>query len=254
MVDCDAFEILNPDATSSVIVLCDHASRFIPPNIGGKDLGLALADLERHIAYDVGALDVAKYIAEHYHATLVFSRFSRLVIDANRGEDDPTLVMRLYDGTIIPGNRQVNADEVEQRLRRFHRPYHGAIRQVIDEKLVICPMPILLSIHSFTPQLRGGGKRPWHIGVLWEGDDTLALPVIQSLRLLSDVCVGDNKPYSGGLPGDTLNIHGSKRGLPHVLVEFRSDLIEDGAGQCVWAEKIIAALNAAIATLGKEKT
>ncbi len=254
MVDGDAFEILNDDAVSPVIVLCDHATRHIPPDIGAADLGLALGDLERHIAYDVGALGAAKYIADYFNAILVHSRFSRLVIDANRGEDDPTLLMRLYDGTIIPGNRRVGADDIEQRLRRFHRPYHAAIRQVIDDKIALGAMPVLLSIHSFTPQLRGGRKRPWHIGALWGDDGTLALPFIQNLRLLGDVCVGNNEPYSGGLPGDTLNVHGLNRGLPHLLIEFRSDLIEDGDGQKAWAEKIIPALNAAIASLGKEKT
>ena len=249
----DAFETLFAAAASPVLVLCDHASRRIPADFDDNDLGLHLSDLERHISHDVGALDLARIIAQRLDATVVASRFSRLLVDANRGENDPTLIMKLYDGSIIPGNRQVGPRETEERLARFHRPYHGEIRRLVEAKAAAGHVPVLVSIHSFTPQLRGRATRPWHIGVLWHGDDRLARPFMQALDRAEDICVGDNEPYSGGLPGDTLNVHGMKRGLPHVLIEFRNDLIADETGQQEWAGKILPALNAAISQVLTEE-
>ncbi len=248
-----AFETLNRTARSPVVILCDHASRQIPLDISDSDLGLGLTDLERHIAYDVGAYDVARIIAQNFDATMISSRFSRLLIDVNRGEEDPTLIMRLYDGTVIPGNRRAGPAETEQRLARFHRPYHHEIGGILDSKLAAGLAPILISIHSFTRQLRGQSPRPWHIGVLWDVDGRLAQPFIRALAAQPDICVGDNEPYSGRLPGDTLHKHGLGRGLAHLLIEIRNDLIETAQGQNEWAEKIMPALRDAISALREIK-
>ena len=174
-------------------------------------------------------------LARLLDAPAILTRFSRLVIDPNRGEDDPTLVMRLYDGTIMPANRHVTPHEVERRLDAYHRPYHAAIEAEIDARLAAGRPPALVAIHSFTPRLRGRAPRPWHVGVLWHLDGRLAAPLIARLRAEPDLCVGDNEPYSGQLEGDTLSRHGTAANLPNVLIEVRQDLIATETGQRLWA-------------------
>jgi predicted N-formylglutamate amidohydrolase len=233
MIPYAPVERVRPEGDPSLLFLCDHASNAVPPDIG--DLGLSEADMARHIAWDVGARGVALALADAFEAPAVLSRFSRLVIDPNRGEDDPTLVMRLYDGSIIPGNRHVGAEEIDRRLTAHYRPYHAAVTERIDAALAQGETPRLLSIHSFTPQLRGRAPRPWHVGVLWDRDDRIAGPLIERLRAEDELLVGDNEPYSGQLRGDCMYRHGTARGLPHALIEVRNDLIADAAGQQAWA-------------------
>ena len=225
------------------IVTCDHASNRVPPEVADGDLGLPPADMARHIAYDVGAAGVSRRLAERLDAPVILSEFSRLVIDPNRGEDDPTLLMKIYDGSIIPANRHADAAEVERRLDLFHRPYHRALSGLIASR----DDPVILSIHSFTPQLRGRAPRPWHVGVLYAGDTRLALPLLARLRDEADLCVGDNEPYSGHLPGDALDRHGVQPGRLHVLVEIRNDLIADADGQVAWADRLVPHLVGALA-------
>ena len=227
------FERARPDGDPSLLLLCDHARNATPPELG--DLGLPPADLARHIAYDVGARAVTLALSDAFDAPAVLGGCSRLVIDPNRGEDDPTLVMRIYDGSVIPGNRAVDAAEVARRLDAYHRPYHAAVTGAIDAALAKGVAPRLVSIHSFTPQLRGRAPRPWHVGVLWAQDDRLAAPLLARLRAEDELVVGDNEPYQGALEGDTLWRHGLSRGLEHVLIEVRNDLIADAEGQRAWA-------------------
>lgn len=219
----EAFEIVNPDGDHAVILVCDHASNFVPSEYG--TLGLPLSEFSRHIAYDIGAADVTRALAASLNAPAVMARFSRLVIDANRGSDDPTLVMKLSDGSIIPGNAGADAAEIERRIARFHRPYHQAITAWIDEAVSRKIVPALISVHSFTPAWKGR-KRPWHYGVLWDKDGRIATPLLARLRQETGIAVGDNEPYSGELENDSMNRHGTRRGLPHVLIEIRQDLIE----------------------------
>ncbi|MEM6422988.1 MAG: N-formylglutamate amidohydrolase [Pseudomonadota bacterium] len=231
-------------AYGHVLVLCDHASNAVPPEL---DLDLPAAEMRRHIAYDVGARGVALAVARSLGAGAVLSRFSRLVIDPNRGEDDPTLIMKLYDGTIIQGNRYAGPAERKRRLDAYYRPYHAAVTAAIDEIEGAGHVPILISIHSFTPQLRGRPMRPWHIGVLWDQDGRIAEPLLAALAEETGpgglpLCVGDNEPYSGELKHDCMNRHGTQRGLPHVLIELRHDLIHDAAGQQAWAEVLTRSL------------
>lgn len=224
------------------MVTCDHASNAVAADVAGGDLGVSVEDMNRHIAYDVGARGVAVTLAEALDAPVVMSRFSRLVIDPNRGEDDPTLVMQVYDGSIIPANRGISDTEVERRLERFHRPYHGALTAVIAAR----PDPILISIHSFTPQFRGREPRPWHVGVLYSEDTRLAHPIVDRLRREDDLCVGDNEPYSGHLPGDAMDRHGIQPGRLHVLIEVRNDLIETEEAQRAWGLRLARLLHAAV--------
>jgi predicted N-formylglutamate amidohydrolase len=173
--------------------------------------------------------------------------FSRLVIDPNRGEDDPTLLMRLYDGSIIPANRHADTAEKERRLEMCHRPYHRAIRGLIDGAASRGISPKILSIHSFTPQLRGRAKRPWQIGLLWDHDDRLFRPLYDRLLAEPELTVGDNEPYSGQLKGDTMYQHGTVRGLAHVLIEVRNDLIEEPADQTRWGNDLARWMTEAMA-------
>ncbi len=238
MSESAAFELRNEAGRAAILVLCDHAMNLIPPEVNGGDLGLPEADMARHIAYDIGARGLALELARLLDAPALMTRFSRLVIDPNRGEDDPTLVMKLYDGTIIEGNRSAGPEEVERRLARWYRPYHAAISEQIDRMIGAGQDPVLISMHSYTPQLRGRAPRPWHIGVLWDKDGRIALPLIARLRQEENLCIGDNEPYHGELEGDTMFRHGTSRGLRHVLIELRQDLIGTEEGQRLWAARL----------------
>lgn len=231
-------ELVNPDGAARALLLCDHASNRVPDSVAGGDLGLPPGQMARHIAYDIGVRGVTLELARLLDAPAVLGRFSRLVIDPNRGEDDPTLVMRLYDGTIVPANRRIDAAEKRRRLDAWHRPYHAAIDALIEARLAAGAPPALISIHSFTPKLYAGQPRPWHVGVLWHVDDRMSAPLIARLRADPDLCVGDNQPYAGQLEGDTLSRHGLRRNLRHVLVELRQDLIGTEADQRLWAARL----------------
>ncbi len=232
------FETVNTGGASQILLLCDHATNLVPADVGDGSLGLSLEEMSRHIAYDVGARGVTLQLARLLDAQAVLSRFSRLVIDPNRGEDDPTLVMRLYDGTIIPANRNITEAEKHRRLLAWHRPYHDAITGRIDTMEAAGRTPALISIHSYTPQLRGRALRPWHVGVLWHHDERLSRPLLDRLMAEPDLCIGDNQPYGGELEGDCLSRHGTRRGLPHVLIELRNDLIATETDQRHWAERL----------------
>lgn len=233
--------------TGDLILVCDHARNTIPPELG--DLGVPAADRARHIAFDVGARAVTLSMAKALGAPAILSTFSRLVIDPNRGEFDPTLIMRLYDGTIVEGNRRVDAAERERRLQAYHRPYRAQVARAIDERLAAGGTPVLVSIHSFTPQLRGHLPRPWHAGLLWAEDDRLFRPLMAGLRRHRDLVIGDNQPYSGSLPGDTMWTYGIRRGLPHVLIEVRNDLIAEAPGQQEWAALLASEVGEAVEAL-----
>jgi predicted N-formylglutamate amidohydrolase len=227
-----------------LVLVCDHASNNVPPEIGS--LGLSEEDMRRHIAWDVGARGVTLGLARRLGAEAVLSTWSRLVIDPNRGEDDPTLVMKLYDGSLIPGNRQVGLAETQRRLDAYHRPYHRAVDAALDRVIAEGRAPALVAIHSFTPQFRGRPLRPWHVGLLWDRDDRLLRPLLARLRAEPDLCVGDNEPYNGHLYGDCMYTHGTLRGIPHILIEIRNDLIGTADGQEAWAERLAPMLREAV--------
>jgi len=230
-----AHEIIAESRPGRWLVTCDHASNAVPDWVGGGTLGLPAEEMARHIAHDPGAAGVTRALAAALDSPALLSTFSRLVIDPNRGEDDPTLLMRLYDGTVIPGNRHADGAELERRLDRLYRPYHAAYARLAARRAdtVIC------AIHSFTPQLRGRPPRPWHVGVLHSHRDSrLALPLIARLRAEPDLCVGDNEPYSGHLPGDAIDRHALAHGRPNVLIELRQDLIATPAAQVAWAQRL----------------
>ncbi len=238
------FEIVGAERPSRWLVTCDHATNRVPECIGGGDLGIAPVDMERHIAYDIGAAGVTRRLAERLNAPAILSDFSRLVIDPNRGEDDPTLVMKLYDSTIIPVNRDVDAAETERRLNAFHRPYHDALEGLALRR----PDTVICAVHSFTPRLFGRGDRPWQVGILYSHlDPKLSLAILERLHAEPDLNVGENEPYGGHLDGDSIDRHALKQGRPNVLIEIRHDLIRTEDGQIAWADRLAPILEAALA-------
>ena len=233
--EAKAFSVVEGRAASGLVLLCDHASNALPPAYG--TLGLPAAELSRHIAYDIGAAAVTRALAERLDAPAILSKFSRLLIDCNRGSDDPTLIMRISDGAIVPGNRKLDDAEREHRISSFYAPYHEAVTKVINTLLDASVTPVLLSIHSFT-ETWNGAQRPWHAGVLWDNDDRLSRRILAALRSEPGIVTGDNLPYSGRLKGDTLWQHGTRRGLAHAIIEIRQDLIRNSAGQKEWSERL----------------
>jgi predicted N-formylglutamate amidohydrolase len=217
---------------SACLILCDHATNRLPPEYGA--LGLDAAEMQRHIAYDIGAQGVALEMGRRLGATVVSSNFSRLLIDANRGEDDPTLIMQISDGAVVPGNARVDEAERGRRIARFFTPYHDAIAGEIDAALGLGVVPIIVSIHSFTETWRGV-PRKWAAAVLWDKDPRLAVPLLHELRERTGLEIGDNEPYSGYLRNDTIFRHATLRGLPNALIEIRQDLIREEKGQREWA-------------------
>lgn len=240
------FQTIGEARGSRWLVTCDHATNRVPPCVNGGDLGLCPADMSRHIAWDPGAAGVARRLAEVLDAPLVMANFSRLVIDPNRGEDDPTLVMRLYDGSVIPANRAIDAAEIERRLAAFWRPYHAEIARLAARR----PDTVYLAVHSFTPRLNGRGDRPWQIGILYGADARLARPLIDRLRREPDLCVGENEPYGGHLKGDAVDRHAIAHRRPNVLVELRNDVIRSPKDQASWAERLAPILAEVLAETG----
>ncbi len=231
------------DRRSRWLITCEHATNQVPMDIANGDLGLPADDMERHIAYDIGAWGVAQRLADLLGAPAIGANFSRLVIDPNRGIDDPTLLMKLYDGSIIPANRSADAAELNRRLDLCYRPFHAALA----ERAAMQPDTVMVSIHSFTPQLRGRPPRPWQIGILSASDRRLSDPLIHNLRQDSTLTVGDNQPYLGHLPGDSVDTHAIAPGRHNTLIELRNDLIADATGQNAWAEKLAPLLPASLA-------
>lgn len=241
------YRSIDGDARTGLLILCDHAENTIPPAY--DRLGLKDQDLHRHIAYDLGAAAVAERLAAMLGAPAVLSRFSRLLIDPNRGLDDPTLVMQITDGLIVPGNAGLDAEALQARIDLYHKPYHEAIERAVDAGIARGKPPVIVSMHSFT-QAWKGVARPWAVGVLWDKDPRLALPLLDALGAIPGIVVGDNVPYSGQLKGDTLYRHGTRRGLAHALIELRQDLILGPEGQAEWAARLAGVLRKVLDAAG----
>jgi len=218
------------------LVICDHASNYIP--LEYKNLGVSKKDLQSHRAFDLGASQVASELSNLLSCNLVMANFSRLLIDPNRGKDDPTLIPKLSEGKIIKGNINISMfeDDIERskRIHQFYLPYHKQINRFIDKSLDNGKIPKILSIHSFTPIWKGK-KREIDVGILWDKDNRLSKIFLNSLK---NIKLGDNKPYSGRLKNDTLYKHATSRGIPHILIELRQDLLKKDKDKLQWANKI----------------
>ena len=238
--EAEAYRIAGGRPDAGLVILCDHATNYVPSEYGR--LGLSEQQFSRHIAYDIGAEPIAFAIGSALDVPVVASKFSRLLIDPNRGSDDPTLVMRLSDGAVVPGNRYVDESEIERRRTRFWRPYHAAVTRTLESCGASGSQPMLLAIHSMTDVWRGVA-RPWPVAILWdEEDDRLARPLLEGFRADSSLLVGDNEPYHGCLEGDTLWQHGRANGLAGAIIEYRQDLVAGEAGQRDWAGRTVAIL------------
>jgi predicted N-formylglutamate amidohydrolase len=237
--EAESFRILPGSAAGGLVLLCDHACNAFPQGYG--TLGLPEDQLRRHIAYDIGAAAITAIMAARLGVPAVLTRFSRLLIDPNRGADDPTLIMQLSDGAVIPGNRLIDDAERDKRTRLYYAPYHRAVDDVLDQCLATGVVPAILSLHSFTESWKGA-PRPWHVGILWDQDGRLAKPLLDGFYAAGDLIVGDNQPYVGHLRGDCLWQHATARGLASAIVEYRQDLVRDAAGQQAWAERTIRIL------------
>lgn len=235
----EAFEIIPGMADAGILLICDHAQATIPPEYAA--LGLPPEQLSRHIAYDIGAERVTRGLAAAWNCPAVMSRFSRLLIDPNRGLDDPTLVMRIADGAIVPGNARIDRAEIEARIERFYRPYDDAIARVLGQMEASVTPPVLVSMHSYTPIMKDVA-RPWHITVIWDFDPRLNRAVLDVLSRESDLVVGENEPYQGGFRGDTLDRHVLRTGIAHVLIEIRQNEIDTDQKADFWAARLGALL------------
>ncbi len=237
------FELHNEAGGAPVLLLCDHATRFVPRTL--NNLGLSEAELSRHVAWDIGIAEVTRHLASRLDAPAVLSHFSRLVIDPNRALDDPTLIPQLSDGVIVPGNRDLMETARQVRLSTFHQAYHQAIGLKLDAMAARGPAPAIVSMHSFTPVMKGL-ERPWEVCVLWNRDARLPVPLMARLRA-QGLTVGDNVPYSGrDNHGYTLHIHAEPRGFANVLIEVRQDLIDTHHGAAEWADCLHGALASAL--------
>lgn len=230
------YELIHGDKNCGLLLTADHASRALPESYGS--LGLEAAQFDRHIAYDIGVAALTRKLAAKLQAPAVLGGFSRLLIDPNRGEDDPTLIMQLSDGAVIPGNYPMSEREREKRLNEFYRPYHNQVARLTqDVHAQSGRAPFIISIHSYTPVWRGKA-RPWHIGLLWDKDDRVLKPLLAMLEQEHLLIAGDNEPYDGALRNDAMYKHATSKGYPHILIEVRQDLIADDEGAEQWASRL----------------
>jgi len=241
------FRVLNPQGKARLLVVCDHASRRVPAAL--NNLGLDELALGRHIASDIGAGNVAEQLALRLDAPAVLAEYSRLVVDCNRGLNDPTSILAVSDGEFIPGNQGLSEEEKAERARQFFAPYHDAIHRRLESFERRGIVPAFVAVHSFTPIFKQV-RRPWQIGILWDKDPRIPVPLIDLLRA-EGVTVGDNEPYSGKAPADhTVDHHAEGGGLPHVSIEIRQDLIDHPDGVSRWAGLIGDALETILADDG----
>jgi predicted N-formylglutamate amidohydrolase len=247
--DPPPFETVNETGRAPVLLVCDHASRRVPKALG--DLGLPPTAFDRHIAWDIGAAEVARQLAEAFDAPLVMSGYSRLVLDPNRATDNPTAIPAVSDGQHVPANEALPPVERARRIEALFEPYHAAIAAALATFKRRKIVPAVISVHSCTPVFQGFA-RPWHVGVLWNRDGRLARPLIERLAAISvagkGIAVGDNQPYSGqGGEGYTVKRHAEAAGLPHVTLEIRQDLIDTRRGARKWAKVVAEALGPLLA-------
>jgi len=238
--DPPPYSVVNADGRAPLLLVCDHASREFPAAMGR--LGLAEDATRRHIAWDIGAAEVTRALARIFDAPAVLAGYSRLLIDCNRALSDPSSIVPASDGEVVPGNRRLTSVDRELRARSFFEPYHEAIAHRLEEARRRRVVPALVSMHSFTPVF-GQVARPWHVGVLWDRDARIAVPLLERLRAVQGLVVGDNLPYSGRHPADyTVARHAEGARLPHVCLEIRQDQLETAASVEHWARIVAAAL------------
>ncbi|NJD30308.1 MAG: N-formylglutamate amidohydrolase [Gammaproteobacteria bacterium] len=226
------FVVLHEHGEAPALIVCDHASRAFPK--GMQRLGLPVLQTWEHIAWDIGAGELARGISNALDAPAVLAGYSRLIVDCNRQPDDPEAFRKESDGWVIPGNQVLSEFERRVRLACFFDPYHEAIAALLGGFRTRSIVPLVVSVHTFTPQM-GGEQRPWHVGVLWDKDPESAARMLAGLRAIDGLVVGENQPYSGKHPANyTIDHHVEPAGLPHVCIEVRQDQLESPAGVERW--------------------
>jgi predicted N-formylglutamate amidohydrolase len=239
------FEIIAAEGSGPLVIVCDHASNAVPPELG--DLGVSAADMQRHIAYDIGAAAIARDLSRHFDAPAILSGTSRLVIDSNRKRHDPTLIPQVSDGTPIPGNLGLTREERQRRISDYFTSYHDACRRVIEAKLARGSRPLFVSVHSMTDRMNGK-YRPWEISFSSNTNRRATEPALAALRKHQGVVVGDNQPYDMDPDQDYgTPEHALSRGLDYLQVEFRQDLVATEEGQRRFATIFCDAVTAAVA-------
>jgi predicted N-formylglutamate amidohydrolase len=234
--------VVNGDGRSPCVLVCEHASNRLPRRLG--TLGLPAAELERHIAWDLGAEQVARGLSRLADAPLVLQRYSRLVYDCNRPPDSPDAMPEISEATAIPGNRNLSPAEKLVRIGEIYRPFHATLADLLDDRAAAGVRSLVVSIHSFTPVYRGE-RRAVELGILFDRDRDLA---DRLMPRFAGVDARYNEPYG---PGDgvlhTLNLHAAPRGLPHAMIEIRNDFLSDDRGRTGWSERLAAAFAQAAA-------
>jgi predicted N-formylglutamate amidohydrolase len=238
--------VVNPDGSSPVLLMCDHASAATPAEYGS--LGLGSEVFSQHVAYDIGARTMTLELAERLDASAVLANFSRLLIDPNRSPSQPGFVPAVSDGIEIPANQDLDAAEIGHRQRTYYEPFHDALSLQSQKIRARGQVPLAVGIHSFTPIMQGAG-RPWEIGMLWNRDPRLAKQLINWLRRDPALTVGDNEPYSGKVLGHTMDFHGGRHGYANVVIEVRQDLVATEADARAWGALLADALSEITADL-----
>lgn len=234
--DPPPFETLNPESVSRILLVCDHASCRIPFALG--DFGVSEADRTDHIGWDIGAAAVTRRLSALLDAPAVLAGYSRLVIDCNRPAAAPDRIPAVSDSIPVPGNEGLDQAAVGVRVDDLFTPYHDAVRAALDRIEARGEVPLLISVHSFTPRLANGADRPWEIGICWDRDRRMADPLIERLRA-DGLRVGANEPYDFGVLTDyTLPVHGQDRGRPSLLIEIRNDEIRTPGAVETWAVRL----------------
>ena len=222
----------NENGSSPFLIVADHAGNSIPRAL--HRLGVSKTECERHIAWDIGIAAVSRLVADALDATLVQQNYSRLVIDCNRKPGSKTSIPEISELTPVPGNIGLSDDRKTARVREIFQPYHDRIETELDRRQQAGRPSALIAMHSFTPVFKGVA-RPWHAGVMYHRDPRFAHLLMALLKREEGLVVGDNEPYRVTDESDyTIPVHGERRGLPHVLVEIRQDLIAGDKGQREW--------------------
>jgi predicted N-formylglutamate amidohydrolase len=246
---------INANSTSPFFLICDHAGNAVPAAL--DSLGLPQEELDRHIGIDIGALGVAQGLAERLSAPLVWQRYSRLVIDCNRLSGAGTSISPVADGTVVPGNQDLDEAARTARAAEIMAPYHERIARRLDDKRAAGQPTILVAVHSFTPRLLAKpADRPWQIGLCWARLDGFSRHVLRALRDDDDsLVVGENQPYDVDMVNDySIPVHGEGRKLTYVEIEIRQDQIADASGQEVWAARMARVLTRAAENVTEVET
>ena len=233
-------EVLDADPAFPVLLVCDHATNRIPASLAS--LGVSPADLETHFAMDIGAADVVRHLSRRLRLPAVLTAYSRLVVDCNRALTDPSAFPLCMEHIMVPGNQMLDHAGRKARADALFWPYHHTVRERLTGLETVGNAPVLIAIHSFT-RVFESSERPWHIGILWDKDPRIPVPLMDALRRIDGIVVGDNQPYSGKHPHDfTIDHHAEAEGLAHVSVEIRQDLIETPEGVAHWGDLLAEAL------------